>query len=750
MGAVHKLDLTSDVTHLIVGKVDTPKYQYVAKERPDVKVVLPDWVAAVRDKWTEGGDVDIAALEEQYRLPTFHDLHICVTGFEDLDQRSALQQTFTDNGATYHGDLTKDVSHLVAALPKGKKYEFAVQWGIKLVTLEWVRDSIARGMVLEERLYHPTTPEEERGVGSVTTKQAPSPLGKRKLGEVQLTRNTSDTASRARKLRRTASARYESQGDNLWADMGSMDDGAKPQTHAGQEWNEDEAPRRPSRDTSRKSVSLPHLDSDGITPITHGQQEYRSPAVQGIFSGHSFCIRGFPDRHTDLLQKILTSNGGVLLTDAQLTSRLDENNDDHGTLFLVPHQITARTLAVVPHVRHHDTFVTEFWLEKCLSDKQFVDYVTTPLCKPLSTYPLRYMDKLTICPSSFVGVDLLHLKKTVELMGARYDESLHKQTSVLVCNNGVPNMSKLEYALDNRIPVVHAEWFWQCIKRCKVLPFDRFVPQACQDHAKEMMLQKAATEKTQEAFYDLRPPGDEQDSEWKSNLDADSASRDSPQRTALQEIAPEVNSPKKPSSESQSQRDGTTAQDGKSMAPSLPSNHDSIHNEILTVPTAPLIEPTQNTVLNSAIAHLLAQRKGKSTAESQRPTDRRQRKLGRAQSNPSSIQSALSRTLSHPQHATHDTPDDDDIDRPPARAADEQLQLQQPSQSLTYEDPEAMAAREKLMRRMGGAAWHEDDETRGRTKVESIGVVKDFSLAGEEKRSGRRVGARKRGGVLGE
>ena len=31
MGATHKLDLTGEVTHLIVGDIDTPKYKYVAK-----------------------------------------------------------------------------------------------------------------------------------------------------------------------------------------------------------------------------------------------------------------------------------------------------------------------------------------------------------------------------------------------------------------------------------------------------------------------------------------------------------------------------------------------------------------------------------------------------------------------------------------------------------------------------------------------------------------------------------------------
>jgi hypothetical protein len=83
MGAEHNLDLTSDVTHLLVGDINTPKYKYVAKEREDVKVLTPDWVEAVRESWMQGGDTDVEALEQEYTLPTFAGLSICLTGFDD-------------------------------------------------------------------------------------------------------------------------------------------------------------------------------------------------------------------------------------------------------------------------------------------------------------------------------------------------------------------------------------------------------------------------------------------------------------------------------------------------------------------------------------------------------------------------------------------------------------------------------------------------------------------------------------------
>lgn len=83
MGAQHKYDLTSEVTHLIVGEYDTPKYRYVAKERPDVKILTVGWIEAIRHLWISDKHIDIDALEAEHTLPTLATLNVCMTGFED-------------------------------------------------------------------------------------------------------------------------------------------------------------------------------------------------------------------------------------------------------------------------------------------------------------------------------------------------------------------------------------------------------------------------------------------------------------------------------------------------------------------------------------------------------------------------------------------------------------------------------------------------------------------------------------------
>lgn len=85
MGATHQYDLTPNVTHLIVGDYNTPKYRFVARERPDVEPMTVAWIEAVRELWIHDLEIDFDALEREYKLPTFHSLKFSMTGCEDRE-----------------------------------------------------------------------------------------------------------------------------------------------------------------------------------------------------------------------------------------------------------------------------------------------------------------------------------------------------------------------------------------------------------------------------------------------------------------------------------------------------------------------------------------------------------------------------------------------------------------------------------------------------------------------------------------
>jgi DNA replication regulator DPB11 len=308
MGATIKLDLTSDVTHLIVGSTDSAKYRYVAKSREDVKVLSPEWLGALNEVWLTGDDnVDVAALEQKYRMPTFFGLKICLTGFDDPEQRRSIQQTVDANGAEYHGDLTKTVTHLIAATPSGKKYEHALNWRMKIVSLDWFEQSLERGMVLDEVLYNPTIPVEERGQGAWDRRLSSSPaLGKR----IRDAEPSQALNPFRRKLRRSASTKMGSQSEALWAGITAVS--MERQQEGDDDWTEDtlakqdstrastrtQTPASPQRDTSVDQNDAPtepnHAAADSGEPSLP-QQSNGIPHEDhdGIFEGRIVCPDGF-------------------------------------------------------------------------------------------------------------------------------------------------------------------------------------------------------------------------------------------------------------------------------------------------------------------------------------------------------------------------------------------------------------------------------------------------------------------------
>ncbi|EKG16516.1 BRCT domain-containing protein [Macrophomina phaseolina MS6] len=411
MGAAHKYDLTSDVTHLVVGHIDTQKYKYVAKERPDVKVVKPTWVAAVRDSWLQGGETDVEKLEEEHRVPTLFGLRICITGFEDITQRKYLEDTVTANGATYQGDLTKTVTHLIAAVPSGKKFEFALQWRVKVVSLEWLTDSIERRMALEDELYDPRLPKEERGKGAFKKLPAETtPLGKR------MRIAAADDGEGKRKLRRTASTKLGSQSSAIWNDITTGSFGAKQEEDSS--WQDVKSDGLvsnevvPAMDKAqiRRTSSLGQIDG-----ATDPKPQFRRRA--GCFEGRVIYVYGFNRVQTGILHEHLQQNGAHLaLTPEQLCSH--EDSELESGFLITPSNVARDALEDLPLVAEGLTRVNEWWVEKCLYRKKIVDPTGEVICKPLPRIPIPDFGSLIVTSTSFTDYDRLHVSKVVKLMGA--------------------------------------------------------------------------------------------------------------------------------------------------------------------------------------------------------------------------------------------------------------------------------------------------------------------------------------------
>ena len=468
MGALHKLDLTSDVTHLVVGSITTPKYRYVAKDRPDIKVLHPRWIEAVREFWLEGGDVDVKALEMAHRVSTFHGLHVCVTGFDDLNQRNYISSTVIENGAAYHGDLTKLVTHLIAAAPQGAKYKHAKEWGIGIVSLKWFQDSLRRGMALEESLYDPLMPLEEQGKGAFKEHVRPrTSLGKRGRGSE--TQNAGGADLGKKKLRRTASTRLESQSQDMWQDISARE--ASLEGGEGDQWRDDE-PRTTSH-ISETSFRTKTLDNRSASRLASELYSETSQGAEGLFSGVYVLVHGFELKKTDLLQHYLIANGAQLVQSPSELEGASANAFFKDRYLLIPRGVSGSP-PKISEVPPGTKVATEWWVERCIHYKRLLDPSEDVLSSPLSHVEISGFSDLSISTTGFAGVDLRQVAEVVKQMGATYQEKILPSSSVLVSGGNTIKKEKAFYANKHQIPVVSAAWLWTCLKTRRQAPFDKF------------------------------------------------------------------------------------------------------------------------------------------------------------------------------------------------------------------------------------------------------------------------------------
>ncbi|KAL9617493.1 MAG: hypothetical protein Q9160_007704 [Pyrenula sp. 1 TL-2023] len=477
LGGKFYLDLTADVTHLLVAQISTPKYKYVAREREDVQVVQPSFVFAVRDAWRSGEAFEMEALEEAHRLKTFSGSTICVTGFDDCmlllldsffadDQvtfRTQLQETIEVHGGAYKGDLTKTVTHLIAKAPDGKKYQFAQQWGIKTVSLKWLKDSLDRGLILEESLYHPTTPFEEQGKGAWNRRaDDQSHLGKRPREQ--------DIAVEApRKLRRTASARLGSQTNALWGDIVGAED---PETEAT---NNDRL--RQTKSMSDMSVLLQQSKSFATdTTMTNQERSMVEPPEQaapmrgdGLMANCAFLIHGFNEKQNGILHNTLSVNG------AELVNNLQQATYGRRRYIAVPYNCREDHISGISGHEPSVEVVNDLWLEKCLHSKKFVEPSDYPPSKNVYHFPIEGFKNLVINGTAFDGIEVLHLSKLVNILGAKYDEFFKPSISVLITKTQQPSEDKLLHAYQWKIPVVSAAWFWSCLRSGLCQPYKPYL-----------------------------------------------------------------------------------------------------------------------------------------------------------------------------------------------------------------------------------------------------------------------------------
>ena len=76
-----------------------------------------------------------------------------MTGFVG-SERSDLKFLIRASGAKYSGALSKkDNTHLICSGPEGEKWRKAKEWGIKVVTYQWLWDCVTNWTHMRESDY---------------------------------------------------------------------------------------------------------------------------------------------------------------------------------------------------------------------------------------------------------------------------------------------------------------------------------------------------------------------------------------------------------------------------------------------------------------------------------------------------------------------------------------------------------------------------------------------------------------------
>lgn len=377
-------------------------------------------------------------------------------------ERLHIAEQVKAHGAIYEGDLTKQITHLISFRTEGAKYKAAKSWGLQIVSIEWVRDSVERGMILDEKLYDPLLPLEERGKGAWDrTKPRRTSLGKRQRDD-----GIVGLDGPKRKLRRTASSKLNSQNDGLWGDIVAGGAGMVAQVARSGVWeSSDNQPQGGS-----EALKLESNDSSTRTEIVPDP-----PMIQGIFSGCRFYLDGFEPKKLQILGAHLLPNGADLSTTIEDLLVPPSNHSSIRLFRLVPSTVLEKQDFILPQTDSKIETITEWWVERCLHHRTLCEPSDHIIGRPFPKFPIEEFRQMTISSAAFSGIDLLHVKKAVELIGAKYSEDMTPQSSILLTKSVLGlRKDKADHARQWDIPIVNATWFWDSIEAGERLPIQNY------------------------------------------------------------------------------------------------------------------------------------------------------------------------------------------------------------------------------------------------------------------------------------
>ncbi|SCV03388.1 LAMI_0H07756g1_1 [Lachancea mirantina] len=429
LGGTFSKDLTKFVNVLVVGSVATNKYRFAVQHRDDLVMVDSDALDAIYELWLSGEDVTMEShshfavisgskdrmlevLSERYRLKPLKNFCVFIGRITD-DCGGRVDVAQLEKACNRCGVQSCNSRHFVKEphwdkptvfvtdYPHGARVEAARDQGLPIIHPKWILDCERRGALLEFSFYQ---------IDDV-------------LGEAWESIGAGACFCWSDVEQRIDKNAVSGNGDGKPQNLSQRSILGKYGSHGVKLWN-----------------NVLHREPKASESLETPEPAAKSVAEEDmIFQDMNFCIAYFTERHSLILSKIITRNGGGC------TDKTDSTSSTGSTYLLVP---SNRPKEALGDTTAFGQVVTEFYIERCLHYKTAlpVDSWSEPFFTRFQlNFPHRLVragseqTNLNVAITGFQGVELLHISKILEYlsgMGITFCENLNRQTDTLLINLG--------------------------------------------------------------------------------------------------------------------------------------------------------------------------------------------------------------------------------------------------------------------------------------------------------------------------
>ncbi|WAR02724.1 PAXI1-like protein [Mya arenaria] len=405
-------DLFKDVTFYIVGEISEDVIELLTRYKGKRDTYLSEVVSHVIADDVDNHEYQEA--RELFELP-------CVM-LEEKDWLSVWGM-IVYNGGRCHATLSNKCTHLITANMEGEKYLEALKHEdtIKMVTPDWVSESVGKGGKQDEAIYHPKL---------VVYPKPPSPPKpelppKQEQMEIQTAQvSTPEEMTRLPVPQGSVERRSPSE---------MYQPGSRPGTPGSASTKEALAKlvsNRMHEIPMPRHQMPPHSSPMGQFPMPPGpHMDY--PKLVGM-------------EQIAVWKKVIEQHGGQV--DLSYSNR-------------VTHVLCANQKNDVFHLalRDHRRMVTAFWLNDVLLKKKMLPpWQALHLPLLYSEDGQRPCSDQIISITNFDGDDRTRVKQMINALGAKYTGFMTRTNSVLVCKG--PEGVKYKKAKEWGVAVVNVRW----------------------------------------------------------------------------------------------------------------------------------------------------------------------------------------------------------------------------------------------------------------------------------------------------